>query len=330
LKLPDIENIKKWVLELAPVCALRRWVKEHSLPGFFDVPIYDVAVFVINESKRFDLVSRSNSIAYSFFLALFPTIIVIFTMVPYFSDYILSFFGFTTSHFLEVVQTEIKQVLPGEQGVGAQLYDTIEALATQPRTDLLSIGFVLAIFFASNGMLAMMRSFDKSHLKAFKNRNFLQNRLIAILLTIIIGMLSISSVLLIILGRNMIDYLGGFVSSDTFSVVAVLLLRWVAILGLVYFGIGMIYRYGAATYRRFSLFSPGTTLATSLSVLSSLIFSFYVDNYGAYSKIYGPIGTIIVVMLWIQLNAFAILVGFELNASITVNRDLKEEVEEED
>lgn len=318
------------MLESAPVCALRRWVKTHSLPGFFQVPIYDVAIFVVNETKRFDLVSRANSIAFSFFLALFPTIIVIFTMVPYFSDYILSFFGFTTSHFLEVVQTEIKQVLPGEQGVGSQLYETIKALATKPRTDLLSIGFVLAIFFASNGMLAMMRSFDKSHLKAFKRRNFVQNRLIAILLTMVIGMLSISSVLLIILGRNMIDYVGGFVSSDTFSVIAVLLLRWLAILGLVYFGIGMIYRYGAATYRKFSLFSPGTTLATSLSVLSSLVFSFYVDNFGAYSKIYGPIGTIIVVMLWIQLNAFAILVGFELNASIAVNRNLKEEVVEED
>ncbi|MCB0664103.1 MAG: YihY/virulence factor BrkB family protein, partial [Saprospiraceae bacterium] len=239
MKFPKLEHIKIWVLQSAPVSFVRRWIKEHSLPGFFHVPIYDVLVFLINETKRFDLVSRSNSIAYSFFLALFPTIIVIFTMVPYFADYILSFFGFTTEHFLDVVQTEIKQVLPGEQGVGAQLYDTIKALATQPRTDLLSIGFFLAIFFASNGMLAMMRSFDKSHLKSFKRRNFIKKRIIAILLTIVIGLLSISSVLLIILGRNMIDYLGAYVTNDSFSVIAVLVLRWLAILSLVYFGIGM-------------------------------------------------------------------------------------------
>ncbi|MEZ4951489.1 MAG: YihY/virulence factor BrkB family protein [Saprospiraceae bacterium] len=330
MKLPDIKKIKEVILQWGPVRALRTWVKEHSLPGFFDVPIYDVVIFLINETKRFDLISRANSIAFSFFLALFPTIIVIFTMVPFFSDYILSFFGFTTQHFLEVVQVEIRQVLPGEQGVGIQLYETIADLATKPRTDLLSIGFFLAIFFASNGMLAMMRSFDKSHLKTFKRRNFLRKRWIAIVLTLIIGLLSISSVLLIILGRTLIDYLSSFITSDTFATIGLILLRWLAVLGLVYFGIGVIYRYGAATYRKFSLFSPGTTLAASLSVLSSVVFSFYVDNYGAYSKIYGPIGTIIVVMLWIQLNAFAILVGFELNASIAVNRDLKAEVDEED
>jgi membrane protein len=91
-----------------------------------------------------------------------------------------------------------------------------------------------------------------------------------------------------------------------------------------YFCIAFLYRYGAATYRRFSFFSPGTTLATLLCILSSWAFSFYIDEfnrYDSYAKFYGSITTIIIVMLWIQINALVLLIGFELNASIAVNSD---------
>ena len=82
-------------------------------------------------------------------------------------------------------------------------------------------------------------------------------------------------------------------------------------------------------HRKFNFFTTGATLASLLSILSSVAFSFYVDNFGSYNKFYGSIGTIIVLMIWIQLNAFILLVGFELNASIAVNRDLKKRIVEE-
>ncbi|MEL6274746.1 MAG: YhjD/YihY/BrkB family envelope integrity protein, partial [Bacteroidota bacterium] len=93
------------------------------------------------------------------------------------------------------------------------------------------------------------------------------------------------------------------------------------------------YRFGAATYQRFSYFSPGVTLAAILSLLTSVAFSFYVDGfnrYDTYARFYGSIATIIIVMLWLQLNSLILLVGFELNASIAVNRDLKAIIQEEE
>ena len=83
-------------------------------------------------------------------------------------------------------------------------------------------------------------------------------------------------------------------------------------------------------YRKFRFITPGATLAAILSILSSVVFSFFVDNFGSYNKLYGSIGTVIVIMVWIQLNAFILLIGFELNASIAVNRDLKKKVKEAD
>lgn len=105
-------------------------------------------------------------------------------------------------------------------------------------------------------------------------------------------------------------------------------MRWMATLSLVYFSIGVLYRFGASLSRKISIFSPGTTLATVLSVIASLGFSYYVNEFGRYDQLYGSIGAIMVFMLWIQLNALALLIGYELNASITGNRDLKKRIEE--
>ena len=105
--------------------------------------------------------------------------------------------------------------------------------------------------------------------------------------------------------------------------------RWLVIVALFYFGIAFIYRYGVALKRKLPWLTPGATLATILSIISSLLFSFYVNAFNTYNQIYGSIGTIIVLMLWIQINCMVLMVGFELNASIAVNRDLKLAREEE-
>lgn len=287
------------------------------------VPIYDVFIFLYNEITRFDLFTRANSIAFSFFLALFPALIFVFTLVPFFSEYILSFFDLTVGDFLETIHYQINNVLPGKEGVGLQLYNTIEDFATRPRSGLLSFGFFLAIFFASNGMVSMMRSFEKSHLRGFRKRNMIETYGIAMLLTFQLGLISIISVVTMVLGERLIFWIGGYHDFEQVNNAGVFLLRWFATLSLVYFSIGVLYRYGASLRRKISIFSPGTTLATILSIIASLGFSYYVNKFGRYDQLYGSIGAIMVLMLWIQLNALALLIGYELNASIATNRDLK-------
>ena len=229
------------------------------------------------------------------------------------------------------MRRQITSLLPSKigpngeaEGMGIYLYETIVQISTQTNFGLLSFGFVLAAFFASNGMISMMRGFEKAHIEGFRNRNIVQTYAVALLLTMFIGLLFIASFLFIVLGEQLIFWIGGYTEYEQVRTFGLFLLRWIGVLALIYLGIGLLYRYGAALRRKISIFSPGTTLATFLSITASIAFSFYVNNYGEYNRLYGSIGAIMALMLLIQLNALALLIGFELNASIASNLDLKE------
>ncbi|MEL7122158.1 MAG: YihY/virulence factor BrkB family protein [Bacteroidota bacterium] len=325
MKRPNFKKIYNRIVKHPRLLRFIQWTKRTSLPGFAGIPIYDVATFVYHESTRVDLFTKANSAAFSFFLSLFPSIIALFTLLPYIKSYFLKYLPAGES-FDVLLQNEIKNIMPGV--AGDRLFEFIDDITNNPRVGLLSIGFIMAIYFASNGMIALMRAFDKSHVAAFFSRNFWQNRIIAILLTFWLGILLIAAMVFIILGNTIISWLTEFDLINKFSAYMLLFVRWVAILMMFYFSISMIYRYGAAVREKIKIFTPGATLATILCVLSSYIFSFYVDNFNTYNKLYGSIGTIIVLMLWIQLNSLILIMGFELNASIAVNKDLKKAVEE--
>ena len=324
MKSPTLKEIETYITNHPLVVGTLRWTKTHSFPGFFKVPVYDVFVFIYHESRRSDLLTRANSMAYSFFLSLFPTLILLFTLLPYFQKYIFSYLPEGDGYY-EVMEEQIQELMPGS--AGDSLFDFIHDITSNPRFGLLSFGFILAIYFSSNGMITLMKSFEKiDQVETFKSRGGLKNRGMAILLTFLLGLLLIVSVILIILGNNVIDFLSDYIRLDFFAKYSLYAVKWFVILGLFYTSIALIYRYGSAMYRKFPFFTTGTSLACVLSVLSSVAFSFYVDNFGAYNKFYGSIGTVIVLMIWIQLNAFILLIGFELNASIAVNRDLKKQV----
>lgn len=322
VNIPELKKIQQRVSEHRSVTRIVEWSKKRTLPGFCNVPVYDVVLFVFNETKRLDLTMRANSIAFSFFMSLFPALLTLFTFLPFLHAYILHYLpeGYD---FNGILQQEIQKIMPGS--AGNALFDFIKDITTNPRVGLLSFGFILALFFSSNGMMAMMQSFEKSYKSTFKRRGAIRKRLIAIFLTALLGSLLIASVVLIILGSFIINWLSEYIALAGLSTAAIDTWRWIAILLLFYFGISIIYRYGASTHKRFHFFSPGTTLAAALSILSSVAFSFYIDElgrYDSYSRFYGSIATIIIVMLWIQLNSLILLIGFELNASIAINRDL--------
>lgn len=318
MKLPKFKEIQLAIENHPLVKLVLDWSKTHSLPGFFKVPVYDVAVFLYNESKRVTIVSRANAMAFSFFLSLFPAIIFLFTLATHLPIY---------DTFESEINSYINQIMPSN--AGQELQETIKSLV-KPNSNFLSIGFFLAIYFSSNGMLSLMGGFEKTHLRAFHKRPAWKKRLIAIFLTMQLAVLLASSVVLIILGNTVITWLFDFARISRFAVNVIEVFRWLVTIALFYFSIALIYRYGTALHNKLKWLTPGASLATILSIVTSLAFSFYVEAFNTYNKVYGSIGTIIVIMLWIQLNCFILLVGFELNASIAVNRDLKEAEEEED
>ena len=288
------------------------WSKTHSLPGLSRIPLYKLLVFIDHEVKDDALVTRANSMAFSFFMSIFPAIIVMFTVLAYTPLY---------ENFDVVLQEAIHEIMPGS--AGQMLFKTVQDIATIPRSGLLSFGFVLSIWFASNGMLSMMRGLEKDYRTTFKRRTEIQKRLIAIQLTFLVAVVLVASVVLVIMGNTILHFVFQYIKADLLTRWSFLAFRWVVVLLLFYATFSTIYRYGSSTHRRISFFNPGALLATVLSIVSSWGFSFYVDNFGNYNKVYGSIGTLIVLMVWLQLNCMILLIGFELNAGIAVLRDRK-------
>ncbi len=335
MKIPSSKEIETFIYNLPIIKNILDWSKVKSLPGFLKVPIYDVIHFIIQEAKRESLTTRANSIAFSFFLSLFPTLIALFTLLPYILPYILnekiiSILPDGNFDFNETMLQQMRDILPNN--MEGSVIEFITDVSTTPRFGLLSFGFILAIFFASNGMLQLMYGFEKSHKKTtFLRRSVIHKRWLAINLTMLIGFLMIASVLLVILGNSILGWLFTKINLGIIASASLYMLRWIVVFTIMYIGISLVYRYGAPTRRRFRFFSPGASIATLLTIISSAVFAFYVDQFSTYNKLYGTIGSIIVVMLWIQINAFILLVGFELNAAIAVNRDLKQlNLEKED
>ena len=93
-------------------------------------------------------------------------------------------------------------------------------------------------------------------------------------------------------------------------------LRWIVIIPVFYFAIASIYKYGPAVQKRWTLFSPGTFLATLLTILITAAFSFWVNRFANYNKVYGSIGTVMILMLLVYFNSLVLLIGYELNVSI--------------
>jgi len=294
------------------------WTKTHSLPGLNRIPLYSLARFIYEEVKEDTLVTRANSMAFSFFLSIFPGLIVLISLLPYF-PISMDFFG--------TLQSSIKEIIPGS--AGDMIFRTVKDIATIPREGVLSFGFLLAIWFSSNGMMSMMSGLEKDYPSTFKQRGDFRKRLISIQLTFLLAFVLVASMLLIILGRTILGFVFQYVQVDALTEFAFSSLRWAAVLLLFYTSFSTIYRFGSSTWRPIRFFNSGATLATVLSILSSWGFSFYVNNFGSYNKLYGSIGTLIVLLIWIQLNCLILLIGFELNAGIAVLRDRRRAVKEE-
>ena len=305
-------ELGKRIRESWPYQRTKTWAQSNSLPGFEGIPIYSVFDFIRAELRKDNILVRANAMAFSFFIALFPSILVLFALLPY----------LPIQDLTQTVRDSVNQLLPGEAAL--YLNDVIDSLTTDQNTGLLSFTLFLTLFFASNGMLTMLRGFDKSYEISYRTRSGFNKRLVALKLTFIIGSVFIISLIVIVAGRVVMDALLQWTSIDSARYYSILIVRWFAMFFLFYAGISVTYRYGPAMREKIKFFSPGAMLATLMSLFSSIAFSWYVGEFGRYNDLYGSVGAIIVLMLWIQINSLIILIGYELNASIKINKDMVE------
>jgi len=285
------------------------WTKVYVLPGFSPLPIYTVATFFFKEIGKDSLVNKASSLAYNFMLAIFPGIIFLFTLIPFIPKRI---------GFQDQLMVLFQLILP------AQAFEAFETTLTEiikiQNGKLLSFGIILSVFFATNGVHNLMKAFNKSSL-IVETRSWLKQRLIALILTFIIAFSLIFTIAAMTIGEIALNYLNRELHiKGNLTTYAIEFSRW-ALLGILYFvTISILYRYGPANTKKWRLFSAGSWLATVLAFLTIWGFSFYINNFGSYNKIYGSIGTLIVIMIWLYLNSLILLLGFELNASVDLSK----------
>ena len=280
-----------------------------SIPGFDRIPLYDVMLFFYRSIVDSSFTTRASAIAFSFFLALFPAIIFLFTLIPY-----IPIRNFQAELFLL-----IRDLLPASTFVAVE--GTIQDILTKPRGGLLSLGFFMALIFSSNGLVSMMSAFDSS-LHTIEKRNWLDQRLISILLLFILSVLLTLAIALIIVGQYAINYLANessFVGSRlTYYLLSIA--RWVITIALFFFAYSSLYFFAPTKKTRWRFISPGSTLATILSIFVLIGFGYYITRFGQYNQLYGSIGTLLVILLLSYLMSLILLIGFELNNSITAAR----------
>lgn len=271
---------------------------------------------------------RASAVAFNFILAIFPAIIFIFTLIAY----------IPIDGFQEQLLSLMEVFLPAS--VFDSVNETFEDIITRQRTGLLSVTVVSALYFSTNGLHTLIDSFNTTY-HTIESRPYFVQRGIAILLTLILVIFTLVAIGLIIFGTIGMDFIAqkGWIEDDLLRF-SLNLARWVIIVALMFFAISVLYFLGPAKQTKWRFFSAGSTLATILVLVTSIGFSYFVENFGQYNKLYGSIGTLVIVMLWTYFNSIALLIGFELNASIedaklreleldkrSLNISLEEEIE---
>ena len=277
-------------------------------PGFQGVPLFEVIKFFVNQVRKVGLIDRARSIAFSFLTAIPAAAIFICTLIPYLP---------VSQQIMRQLLLLTKDIAPN-QNTYLLVSQFLQDFLAKPRVGLLSFGFILALFYSSNAMMGIMRSFNKSLIYNAR-RNPLQIRWMAIKLTTLVLFMVIGSVIILVTQAELLRILLKALHINYNNHQARWLfrtLRWVVIIPLFYLAIAYIYKYGPAVQKRWKLFSPGTLLATSLTILTTLAFSYYVNRFATYNKVYGSIGTVMILMLLVYFNSLVLLIGYELNVSI--------------
>ena len=279
-----------------------RVFKKIKVPGLEGMSLYEVLEMYVIGIVQGALTSRAGAVAFSFFMALFPFALFVLTLIPY-----VPIEGFQND-FMRF----INQALPPQtsDAVDAVLSD----IANNRYGGLLSFGFILSMFLMTNGINSLFGGFEYTYHK-LQTRSIIRQYLVSLAVSLILALLLFLTVGVIVYLEIAISNLvkQGYVSDDLFWIQAG---RYLIVFLMLFTTVAMFYYLGTKEGRKISFFSPGAILTTLLILVNFKIFAIYVKRFAQYNELYGSIGTLLIVMLFIWLNSIILLLGFELNAAM--------------
>ncbi len=305
-------KIARIFLNLHPINYLRKKSKSWIPPGFQGFSLYNV---LKNFSKGFSvpyLTERAAAISYNFIMSVPPTCLFLFTLIPN--------LPFISKRSLKIqLHGLIMDIIPAHT-YNKSVIQFVDEIINGSKIGLISFTFLLSLFFASNAVMGLMRSFNKDYI-GFKTIKGFKKRWMAIKLTILLFSLLLICLILLLVQNNILSMIG--IKNETIKQL-ILTGKWFFIIGLIFYTYAFIYKYAPSTYQRWKLVSPGAIIATCLSIIATIVFSSFVNNFGRYNLLYGSIGTVMVLMIMIFINSLAVLIGFEFNLSINTLKSIEE------
>ena len=286
---------------------LKKWSKRIKPWGFKELSIYDAASIFWKGYLEGSITTRASSLAFNFFLAFFPSLIFLFTLIPY----------IPIQGFQETLMELLGSVLP--ESTNQMAFQTINDIVNNPRGGLLSVGFILALYFSTNGMSALIEAFNSSyHIR--ESRSFIYQKKISLILTLILACLLILTIIIIIFSKSFLEnlLLNGTISREYLYFFSTG--KWCVLYTVLLLGISLLYYLAPNLKVKWKILSPGTIFSSIFIIITSVLFSYYISNFSSYNQIYGSIGTLIIILLWIYFNSIILLTGFEINVSIFASK----------
>ena len=283
--------------------SLKGYTKKLIIPGFEGLSLYEVSMFFYKGLAEGALTTRASSLAFNFFLAFFPSIIVLFTLIPF----------VPIEGFQEQLFVLIRDILPPLTFDATK--SILDDIVNNEQGGLLSLTFVLALYFSTNGVNAMITGFNATYHLSDK-RTWWELRLLSFALTVVLAILLILTIIFQLFSQGFMSNLVSEGYLHQYSVDIILYAKWLLLVFVLFISYSILFYYGPADKKGWKFLSAGSIITTFLSVVSSLGFSYYVNNFAQYNQLYGSIGTLLVILLWMYFNSIILLLGFELNASI--------------
>lgn len=310
---------RKRILQFSSARSGRSWLKRIRFNRYGNLSLYNFLKIFLHNIQEDEIMDRANGVAFNFILAIFPAVIFLFTLIPY----ITSLYPAITNE--SIIQFMGEYLPPSMNEV---ISSTVLDIVNNQRGGLLTLGFFFAMYLATNGMMAIMRAFNACY-RTVERRNPFKMRVTATGLTVMLAAVLLLAVTLLIVGQLVLNYMlsnmSEFSSLDfsEYNIHLLFVLRFVVIFIVFFIVTSFIYYFGPAVHYNWNFFSVGSFLATLAILGVSYGFSFYITNFGSYNKVYGSIGALLALMIWIQSVTIVLLFGYEINASLHYGQKLE-------
>jgi membrane protein len=299
MKLSLFQKIKSKILSISFIQTILRWGKNFRPPGFDGMSLYEVIQYLIECFRKNSFGIRSAAIAFKFFLALIPGILFFLSLIPY----------IPILNFQDNLMNDIANFTPDE--IYVIIEKTINDLVMNKQPLALSAGFVLTIYYASEGVSYLLSVFNESFVVKAK-RNPIKHRAISLGIFLLMTFFMIIILSLMYYTETVVDKM--FYKNLNMAMQIIYdILSWMAMLFFMIVGVSILYNLGNPGRKTWKWISSGASLATIIILVVSKLLFYFFSNFSTYNQLYGSIGSLMMVLIWLNIICFILLVGFDLH-----------------